>query len=74
MSSDIHLGDDVYFEFEITANPTTYNVTWQHNVRILQISYLLKLFFASGQTGRRKCVKWGSYWQSNFSFAKDKAF
>jgi len=31
VSSDIHLGDDVYFECEIMANPTTYNVTWRHN-------------------------------------------
>ena len=36
VSSDIHLGDDVYFECEIRANPATYNVTWRHNVRHLE--------------------------------------
>ena len=37
VSSDIHLGDDVYFECEIMANPATYNVTWRHNVRYQHI-------------------------------------
>lgn len=38
ISSNIHLGDDVYFECEITANPATYNVTWRHNVRYAGIT------------------------------------
>ena len=34
MWSNIHLGDDVYLECDIQANPAIYNVTWRHNVSI----------------------------------------
>ena len=33
--NNIHLGDDVFLECEVQANPTVYNVTWRHNVSII---------------------------------------
>ena len=35
--SNIHRGEDVYFECDIKANPAVYNVTWRHNVNIVLI-------------------------------------
>ena len=32
MWNSIQLGDDVYLECYIQANPQVYNVTWRHNV------------------------------------------
>ena len=32
--TSIHLGDDVYLECDVEANPSVYNVTWRHNVSI----------------------------------------
>ena len=52
VSSDIHLGDDVYFECEITANPATYNVTWRHNVRFRQLIIHTFTSFDLGQACR----------------------
>ena len=40
--SNIHRGEDVYFECDIKANPAVYNVTWRHNVNIVII---VKLYF-----------------------------
>ena len=42
MVSNIHRGEDVYFECDIKANPAVYNVTWRHNVNIVII---VKLYF-----------------------------
>ena len=33
--NSIHLGEDVYFECDIKANPPVYNVTWRQNVNIV---------------------------------------
>ena len=35
MVSSIHLGEDVYLECDIKANPPVYNVTWRQNVNIV---------------------------------------
>ena len=32
--NNIHLGDDVFLECEVAANPAVYNVTWRHNVSV----------------------------------------
>ena len=40
VSSNIQLGEDVYFECEIRANPATYNVTWRHNVSLNNLPYI----------------------------------
>ena len=29
----VQLGEDVFLECEVAANPAVYNVTWRHNVR-----------------------------------------
>lgn len=51
--SNIHRGEDVYFECDIKANPAVYNVTWRHNVNIVII---VKLYFIIPPSSQGKRV------------------
>ena len=42
--NNIHLGDDVFLECEVQANPAVYNVTWRHNVSVWDVVDILQKF------------------------------
>ena len=50
--TNIHQGDNVYFECDITANPATYNVTWRHNLRFRRLIVHTFISFNPGEACR----------------------